>query len=240
MILKYKQTNVFYNVFGKQNANVILFLHGWGCDGNVFFDLISTFKKFYKCVVVDFPPFGKSDTPNQIWTLETYTDLIKEILKQLNLQNIGIIAHSFGGRVAIKISSCYNCVDRLLLTGSAGLKPKRNFMYILKLRFYKIFKNILPLKNFGSHDYKLLHGKMKQTFVNIVNTHQENDCKSIKAKTLLIYGENDRETPLYMAKKFNQLIKDSKLIVYKNSGHYAFMEKSEQFFDDAITFFKTD
>ena len=240
VIYQFKNTKVYYGIFGKENAQAIVFLHGWGCSGDIFLPLIENLKNFYQCVVLDFPPFGKSQEPNQVWSLETYTELVISLIQKLNLQNIGIIAHSFGGRVAIKIASCYNDVNKILITGGAGIKPRRNFVIKFKLWYYKIFKKVLNLKNFGSQDYKLLSDKMKKTFVHIVNTKQKNECKKIQAQTLLIYGNKDKETPVYMAKKLNKLIKNSKLILYQNYGHYAFVDNIETFFDDTINFFKNE
>ena len=235
----YKNTKVFYKIWGKSNQK-LLFLHGWGCDGTIFYDLVSNLKNRYQCLVIDFPPFGKSEMPKEVFSLDDYCNMVKNILEKNNFQNIAIIAHSFGGRVAIKIASCYNDVNKILITGGAGIKPRRNFVIKFKLWYYKIFKKVLNLKNFGSQDYKLLSDKMKKTFVHIVNTKQKNECKKIQAQTLLIYGNKDKETPVYMAKKLNKLIKNSKLILYQNYGHYAFVDNIETFFDDTINFFKNE
>jgi pimeloyl-ACP methyl ester carboxylesterase len=40
-----------------------------------------------------------------------------------------------------------------------------------------------------------------------------------------VFGKEDRTTPLYMAKKLNQKIKNSKLIIIEDAGHFAFAEK---------------
>jgi pimeloyl-ACP methyl ester carboxylesterase len=45
----------------------------------------------------------------------------------------------------------------------------------------------------------------------------------------LIFGENDKDTPLYMAKRFNSGIKNSKLVILKDAGHFAFVDKSIKF-----------
>ena len=79
---------------------------------------------------------------------------------------------------------------------------------------------------------------MKQTFVKIVNCHQDNLAKKISIPTLLIFGENDKETPVYMAKRFNRLIKNSKLHILKNTGHFCFLNQPEVFYDLVIHFLK--
>ena len=77
---------------------------------------------------------------------------------------------------------------------------------------------------------------MRQTFVKIVNCHQDCLVKKISIPTLLIFGENDKETPIYMAKKFNKFIKNSKLHILKDCGHFCFLNKPEIFYDYIIHF----
>ena len=130
-------------------------------------------------------------------------------------------------------------VKKLILTGSAGLKPKPSFLNYLKIKKYKWLKKknkFEKLARYGSNDFKALDNLMRKSFVKIVNTHQDNFVKKIKVPTLIIYGKNDKETPVYMAKKFNKLIKNSKLCLLKDSGHFCFVQKPEAFYDLIIHF----
>ncbi|MDE5981582.1 MAG: alpha/beta hydrolase, partial [Duncaniella sp.] len=52
---------------------------------------------------------------------------------------------------------------------------------------------------------------------------------SIKAPTLLIWGENDTVTPLYDAKKMESLIPGSGLVSFPGCGHYSFLDNPAQF-----------
>jgi pimeloyl-ACP methyl ester carboxylesterase len=238
MSIDYKGTCVHYGVFGKQNNKTLFFLHGWGCDGNIFMQTISDLQKFYQCVVLTFPPFGKSGASKEVWQLEDYSKIVFEVKNQLDIKNFGIICHSFGTRVAINYSNCYNNVNVLVITGGAGIRPRRGIKYYFKVWFYKIFKKLLNTKKYGSSDYKKLDGKMKKTFINIVNSHQNSNAKNIKIPTLLIYGDKDKQTPIYMAKKYNKLIKKSVLKIYKGADHFAFITKRELFFSDTLEFLK--
>ena len=47
----------------------------------------------------------------------------------------------------------------------------------------------------------------------------------IKAPTLLIWGDCDTATPLYMAEKLEKLIPDCGLCVIKGAGHWSFVER---------------
>ncbi len=47
---------------------------------------------------------------------------------------------------------------------------------------------------------------------------------SIKAPTLLIWGEDDTATPLSDAKKMERLIPDAGLVSFPGCGHYSFLD----------------
>ena len=70
---------------------------------------------------------------------------------------------------------------------------------------------------------------MKKTFVSIVNTPLEEYCPQIVARTLIVFGERDSETPVYMAKRLNRLIKNSELVILEGAGHFVFVDREMAF-----------
>ena len=63
----------------------------------------------------------------------------------------------------------------------------------------------------------------------ILNEDQRNILKNINVPTLLIWGENDQSTPVADAKIIKENIKDSGLIVLKDAGHFAYLDKYQEF-----------
>ena len=56
----------------------------------------------------------------------------------------------------------------------------------------------------------------------------EDYLNKIKVPTLLIWGENDTETPLEDAKIMEKEIPDAGLVTFKNCSHYVFLERPVQ------------
>ncbi len=167
------------------------------------------------------------------YSLDDYVESVYKYIKDNRLVKPHVIAHSFGARVVIKAVSKYpELFDKIVITGGAGLKPKWSFKKAIKRTLFKFLKLFLPkrrLKRFYSKDYLSLSPVMKQSFIKIVNEHLDGYIKSIKNQVLLIYGRKDRETPIYMAKKLHEEIQDSKLTVYNNAGHFAFIDCPNKF-----------
>ena len=216
---------------------MVLLLHGWGGNLNSFRgieqDLINS---NYSVITLDFPGFGGSDLPNNNWCLDDYVKVVKELLESENIASVDIVAHSFGGRVAIKLSAEEpKLVNKLVLVDSAGIKPKFSLLKYLKILHYKFLKKLVKaniikkdLSKYGSTDYKAMPKQLKPVFNKIVNTHLDEYSKKISAPTLLIWGKNDKDTPLYMAKKLNKNIKDSAIITL-DGGHFAYLSDSNKF-----------
>lgn len=206
----------------------ILLLHGWGGSLESFRAVFDYFKKDYTVTAIDFCGFGKSPPPPYPFSVADYAQVVREFLKAKDIQKTHIIAHSFGGRVAIEIAYRYpDLIDKLILTSSAGIKKHKNLKYYLNVLKYKIAKKLKKdLSKYGSSDYKAAQGVMRATFVKVVNYDQTKLLKYITAPTLLVWGQNDTETPLYMAKNMNKLIKGSKLVIIRDTGHFAYKEKS--------------
>lgn len=234
MNLKYKDTLINYQVVGSGKENIV-YLHGWGGNINSFLFVAQNIKA--NNILIDFPPFGQSEKPKSAWCVEDYANAVNEILKTLKVDSYIIVSHSFGSRVAIYLASKYNKVSKLIITGGAGIRPKQFQIFLRKLK-YKTIKTFNKNAVVGSKDYVKLNDVMKKTFSNIVNEDLSCLAKKIKCKTLLIYGNKDKETPLYMAKKYNKLIKNSKLKIYKNCGHFAYIQNSEEFIRDCLIFIK--
>lgn len=230
MLYNYVGTQVHYRFSKKKEGEVLLLLHGW--QGNIkSFDCLKELKSKFRVLELDFPPFGKSDEPNG-WNVFSYANMVISLCEHLKLTKCHILGHSFGGRIGILISAIKSSVevDKLVLVDSAGLKPKRNLSYHLKNATYRMKKSLgLDVSNYGSPDYKLLSPNMKKTFSSIVSTHLEEYAKLIKQNTLIIVGENDTETPVYMAKRLNKLIKNSSLYIMKDTTHFCYLEKPYEF-----------
>lgn len=227
MILNYLGFNVNYEIIGNGSVPIV-FLHGWGGSAESFLFICKYLNFDYKALFVDFPPFGKSDEPNKVLTIYDYANIVEQILIKENFTNCIMVGHSFGGRVALILSS-RGLAKKLILTSSAGMKPRRKIKYYFKVFKYKLLKRLKIKARGGSRDYNLLSDMMKKTFINIVNENLENYALKVNIPTIIFWGKKDKETPYYMAKRLKKLIKHSELIAYKDAGHFCYLEKLLQF-----------
>ena len=230
---------MYYEIIGKENVKTVVLLHGWGADSSVFRGVVSLFpKNSWRYLLIDFAGFGKSPEPDIPYSVGDYAEEVAELLKTLEIKSAIFIGHSFGGRVSIALASRHSeLVEKLVLVDSAGLIMNRGIRYKIRVWKYKIKKfcvkkGILKgdLKSAGSADYKSLNSDiMRQTFVKVVNEDLLKDAKKITARTVLVWGSLDKDTPIKMARKFKRSITNSVLYVLDGAGHYSFLDKTEDF-----------
>lgn len=233
-------TKVHYIKSGKGKTPVVL-LHGWGQNTIMMDPIAKSLEEDFAIYNIDFLGFGESGLPNYAYGPDDYTKWLKALLDKLEVNNPIIVGHSFGGHIAMRFASKYQ-TRKLILTGAAGLKPKRYLDYYLKVYTYKLLKRLpfIKRKNVGSTDYQNANGIMKQVFVKVVNSYVNELIKDIKCPTLLIYGNQDLDTPLWMGKYLEKNIKDAGLVVFENRGHYAYFEEIHRFNNILNHFIKGD
>lgn len=234
MYIIFKNSRIFYEVVGN-GEKITTFLCGWGYDSSLLKPL-GRYLTEEKQVYIDFPNTGKSEDVKCDWNVQDYAELVLEILNKENISSTKIIAHSFGGKVAILLASKYNIVESLVLLASAGIKPKFSLKTKIKiLRFKYAKKHNKSIQKFGSEDYKNLPINARKTFVQIVNFHIDFLCEKIRCRTLIIAGKKDKDTPLYMQKKLHKNIKNSRLVVF-NAGHYVWTENIKKVMNEINKF----
>ena len=237
-------------------SETILLMHGWGCDGTIFNSMIDSLRKHASVLVVDFPGHGQSGEPSAPWGVEEYANQILGLLDVLQISCTHIIAHSFGGRVAIWLAShAPERIGKMLITGGAGIR-KTSTIQSSRQKRYKRLKSILNVfgkvpflrsavdilqeklvQKYGSPDYRRLNQNMRKTFVKVISQDLSEFLPQIHASTLLVWGSNDTETPLWMGQKMEKDIPDAGLVVFEGRSHFAFVEEIARFRLIADTFF---
>ncbi len=215
----------------KGYGETIVFLHGFMSNKESFYYQTEFLSKKYRTIAIDITGFGCSKKLPYPYSLDDYVRDIRNVITSLKITKYHLIAHSFGVRIGIRLALTDDRLDKFVIIGGAGLKPKRKPAYYFKVYKYKILKRFLSkekLLSYGSSEYKLLRGAMRDSYAMIVKEHQDSEIDGIKNKTLIIYGEEDTETPLYMANKFFKKIKGSFLYTVKGAGHFCFMEKPNE------------
>lgn len=218
----------FTEVEGKGPSKFI-WGHGWGQSHGAFMPLVQSLTSLGNHQVIDFPGFGQSPRPANDWTTEEYADAIAEYITE----PIIWAGHSFGGRVGVHLASKYpEKIKALILISGAGLKRKRSpwkkFYFKMRVLTYKFLRKLTPFlfseewlrTKFGSSDYNNA-GEMRGIFRNVIAEDLTPNAEKITCPALLIYGENDGETPPEFGQRYAKLMKNAELHILSGQDHYS-------------------
>lgn len=222
-----------------------LMIHGWGASIELLQPLAARLSRLgYQCHLFDLPGFGESDEPPAPFSIFDYAEFCLDYLDHQELSDVHYFGHSLGGRIGLILGSDHsNRIRNLVLSNSAGVKIEAALHTRLRLNAYRSVRSGLERigaqsaaaslrrfynRRFGSEDYQRASPVMRQTLINIVNEDLLDQAKRVAIPTILFWGDNDQETPLWMGEKLEAAIPDAALIVQKGAGHYAYLDAPDR------------
>ncbi len=214
----------------------LVILHGWGLSAERFAPLVAELQKHHLNVFApDFPGFSGNNIPDRPYTLADYTKFLHDYLHGKKIIHPVFVAHSFGGRVALKFQEMYpNETHALVLTGTPGFTPiprKKLLLFITIAKIGGLFMSIPILRSakdkvrawyyymVGARDFYRAEGVMRETFKNVVKEPLGRCMAKVAVPTMLVWGANDILVPSRVAKEMQKVIHGAQLIFIPNAGH---------------------
>ena len=220
----------------------ILVLHGWGAHIEAVGPILAALDGAADVIALDLPGFGESEPPEEAWDVDSYARFIVHFLDELGVERAHLVGHSHGGRVSIALAADEpGRVGRLLLVDSAGIPPRRGWRYRRRVAVAKLGRLVGKLGGPGrqlqdrmrarvaSRDYLEASEAMRGTFRAVIAADLRDRMPRIGAPTLLVWGERDDDTPLWMGQEMERLIPDAGLVVLEGAGHYSYADSPGQF-----------
>lgn len=213
---------------GGSPARVVA-LHGWGRSGADFARILEG----TDALAVHLPGFGSTAPPPEVWGSVDYAEHLAAALDALEGSGpYVVVAHSFGGRVAVRLAAAHpGLVRSLVLTGvplvRAAPPPRPRLALRVAKRLHAA--HLLPQRvvdrlrrSGGSADYQAAQGVMRGVLVRLVGEDYHEDLARIAATGLpvdLVWGEADDAAPLAGARLAAELLPDARLEVVPGAGH---------------------
>lgn len=227
--------NLYYEEENPNANQTVLVVHGWGASIAAMKPVINSLKHKYRVISLELPGHGSSDKPSEVFGTKDFSDIILKFIDAMNLKDIYYIGHSYGGKCAIEIASRNdNPIKKLVLVDASGIKAELSTKLKLKVKWFKFLKMVYTkiygennlekfYKKYGSADYKDADGVMRKILVKVVNEDLRDKLFDIKTNTLIVWGKNDLDTPLWMGEMMHERIKNSNLAVL-DGGHYSYLD----------------
>jgi pimeloyl-ACP methyl ester carboxylesterase len=244
------------SVTDRGSGRPLLLLHGWGASAQLFDPILAGLEQGRRLIVPDLPGFGATPDPDVAWSVHEYAAWCLALLDRLDIDECDLIGHSNGGRVGIVMAAEHpGRVRRMVLTSSAGIRPRRTVRDAVRIRTYKALRaversGVAPASlrrsaghradQRGSADYRAVSGTMRGTLVRLVNEDLRALLPALRIPVLLIWGDRDTETPIEDGRLMERLIPDAGLVVFEGAGHFAYLEQPVRFCRIVDVFLRDD
>jgi len=230
----------------------ILLLHGFGADKDNWNLFSKYLTKKYHVITPDLPGFGES---SKIWsdqyTIAAQVERVHEFVKKIGVKKFHLVGNSMGGLIAGVYAATYPdeipTLGLLDPAGVAGREPNEfsrelekgnnplivesvsEYDKLLDFTFFKPPFMPAPLKSYFAEIAVQRKDFYKKVFIEATPGNQlEAGMARIRAKTLILWGDNDRVLSVSSAQVLQEGIQNSKVFILKNCGHMPMLERPEE------------
>jgi len=223
---------------GQSQAPVTLFLHGWGGKAESFTLLWQALQDavapYSTLLALDLPGFGESSEPSTPWNLEDYALCVVKYLDTLNISQVDIVCHSFGGRITTKLLQLRpDLIRKVVYLAPAGILHKsakvalsRKIAHLVKpILHLPLLRTAFPTiqqlsyKLLGSRDYLQTSAVMRETFQKVIAEDTSPILSTIRKPVYIFWGRHDSYVPISDAMIMHNAIAHSHLTIFENGKH---------------------
>ena len=214
---------------------LLIWGHGWGHTHAALLPLAEAAQGIAPSLLVDFPGFGASPMPPDVWGTADYAEAVAEWLAGVPAHRRVWIGHSFGSRVGLRLAAQHpNVVDGVVLIATPGLQRRRSLPEQVRRQVrsftYRTMRAVTPegpardrlRERFGSADYRQA-GAMRPILVKTVTEDLGPVARQVRCPAMLIYGERDTETPPDIGERLHQLMPQSELAILRGLDHWTIL-----------------
>jgi pimeloyl-ACP methyl ester carboxylesterase len=257
--------DIYYEYYRKDvSAETLVLIHGFLSSTFSFRRLVPFLLEEYNILSVDLPPFGNSGKSVQyIYSYENMAKSIIDLTEKLEIGEFVVVGHSMGGQISLNIANIRpDIVKKAVLLCSSGYleRSKQSLILLSYLPYFHlivkrhlaksgVLKNLQNVVyNHALIDEEMFHGYMQpflqdDIFKGLTRMlrHREGDLpedtlRKIDTPCLLIWGEQDKVVPLHIGKRLHKDLKNSELIILKETGHLVPEEQPEEVYSHMKVF----
>ena len=242
---------------------VLVFLHGWGGSSRYWRSTAEAFVDAFDCLLYDWRGFGLSEigvgATSDDYSLRAYADDLKDLLEQLGVDRVSLIAHSLGTSIATYVlRDGDDRVERVVMTCGGVFK----FDALAYSWFYRVGQVIVNFRPRWFYDlpgmdwfvmsrfvHRMIDQRDRSEFIEdylsatpdaalgvLFNVSQPKTCqdlvenfKSISVPTLMLSGQKDQIIPPLLGRNAAAMNDRISHQVLPKVGHLPMLEDPEAF-----------
>ncbi|GAP95186.1 alpha/beta fold hydrolase [Leptolyngbya sp. NIES-2104] len=227
--IQLNECKLHYQQCGEECRSLpILFLHGWGISAEPYGEVLEQLGKIHPVYAPDLPSFARSEYDKLIPDYKTYAAFLVEFLDKLNLEQVHLVGHSFGGGISLTIAALFpERVKSLALLGSTGIPtvsvpeiiPRRAIEMTAQLALPKPELKFATIPKVFTHNLLTNTANLLQALLLSLYGDLRHLLPSIQTPALLLWSDKDLTEPLAIANEMATLLPNSRLAIVPEGFH---------------------
>jgi pimeloyl-ACP methyl ester carboxylesterase len=230
----------------------LVLLHGFLCDSRCWRTQLAGLSDRFRVVAWDAPGAGSSSDPPDSFSIMDWAQCLAGFLDVVGIERAQVLGLSWGGILAQEFYRLYpdRVLALVLCDTYAGWKGSLPELACKERLERCLLESSLPPEDFvarwvpefftqgASHDLKEEMSALVSDFHPLgfrlmakssADTDTTDLLPNIEVPTLVLWGDNDRRSPMNIAEQFHDAIPEAELAVIANAGHVSNMEQPEEF-----------
>jgi 4,5:9,10-diseco-3-hydroxy-5,9,17-trioxoandrosta-1(10),2-diene-4-oate hydrolase len=243
----------------------VVFVHGSGPGVNAYSNFFPNYREIaaagYRALLPDMVGFGWSSKPTGLdYTLDLFTSTLLEFLDRLEVSRCVLVGNSLGGAISIKVAIDHpQRVERLVVMGPGGLESRETYFKMPGIqKMVSQFvgagfdrEGLRRLLELLAYDPKTVTDELIEQRLNILKTQPKDvlarmsiadltpQLGELRCPLLGFWGIEDQFCPASGYEKILRAVADSRFIMYSRCGHWAMIERAQDFNKNVIEFLKS-
>lgn len=185
--------------YGRQ---AVLLLHGFLENQHMWDELIHHFPRHYRLITLDLPGHGQSASLGYIHTMDEMAEVVKSLIRHLQLRRVSLIGHSMGGYIALAFAEKFPGITRNLLLINATARAdsderkesRRRAIELVKQNSESYVRQAIPLL-FSPENRRTLPQRVKEAQLQALHTSKQGIIAALEG----MRRRPDREVILHFA-----------------------------------------
>jgi len=208
----------------------LLIIPGWLAIADMYRETGELLADNHHVIILEVPGIGRSAHLKRKWGFEDYKRITFNFINYLNLDNLILVGHSFGGAIGAAVLQETDKAAELVMVNSIGLKINKMFITGFKglwkenskktiLKYVLIFTSsaVMNIRNFYA-SLKII------SELNLADV-----LKKITKKVTILWGEDDLALSMDYGLRLHKVILKSKFVIIKGGGLNCIIFKPKKF-----------
>jgi pimeloyl-ACP methyl ester carboxylesterase len=224
--------DIYYEVYGQGQGDPVILLHSGLGNGDYFVNQIPPLAEQHEVVVMDSRGHGRSSFDDTPISYEVMASDVLALMDHLGIDKASIIGWSDGGIIGLELAIHHPERLNKVVAYGANFDPTGVRLDINENAYWNAFVER------NGEDYQTLspHPERWEVFLENIShmwatepNYTEEQLGSITTPILILDGATEEAIDLNQTKLMALLIPGAELVIMPDTGHFAMMEKPDEF-----------